>query len=49
MDMEFPFLFSPIKINRMDLKNRIVMTAMHMHYNDDDGYVTDHRGHLLYR
>lgn len=26
--MEFPCLFSPIKINSMTLKNRIVMTAM---------------------
>ncbi len=38
--MEFPFLFSPIKINRMELKNRIVMAAAHMHHNDD-GYVND--------
>jgi 2,4-dienoyl-CoA reductase (NADPH2) len=30
--MEFPYLFSPIKINGMELKNRIVMTAMHLGY-----------------
>ena len=38
--MEFPNLFSPIKINRMELKNRIVMTAMHLGYTPD-GEVTD--------
>ncbi len=30
--MEFPYLFSPIRINGMALKNRIVMTAMHLGY-----------------
>ena len=39
-NMEFPFLFSPIKINQMELKHRIVMAAAHMHHNDD-GYVND--------
>ncbi len=38
--MEFPHLFSPIKINGMILKNRIVMTAMHLGYTPD-GEVTD--------
>ncbi len=38
--MEFPNLFSPIKINHMELKNRIVMTAMHLGYTPD-GEVTD--------
>ena len=38
--MEFPFLFSPIKINQMELKNRIVMAGMHLHHNDD-GYIND--------
>ena len=38
--MEFPNLFSPIKINRMELKNRIVMTAIHLGYTPD-GAVTD--------
>ena len=30
--MEFPYLFSPISINGMTIKNRIVMTAMHLGY-----------------
>jgi 2,4-dienoyl-CoA reductase (NADPH2) len=38
--MEFPYLFSPIKINTMELKNRIVMTAMHLGYTPK-GDVTD--------
>ena len=38
--MEFPNLFSHIKINNMELKNRIVMTAMHLGYTPE-GKVTD--------
>lgn len=38
--MEFPYLFSPITINTMNLKNRIVMTAMHLGYTPE-GTVTD--------
>ena len=38
--MEFPNLFSPIIINNMELKNRIVMTAMHLDYTPE-GFVTD--------
>ncbi len=38
--MEFPNLFSPIKINSMALKNRIVMPAMHLGYTPE-GEVTD--------
>ena len=38
--MEFPNLFSPITINNMTLKNRIVMTAMHLGYTPE-GTVTD--------
>jgi 2,4-dienoyl-CoA reductase-like NADH-dependent reductase (Old Yellow Enzyme family)/thioredoxin reductase len=38
--MEFPNLFSPININNMTLKNRIVMTAMHLGYTHE-GKVTD--------
>ncbi len=38
--MEFPYLFSPITINGMELKNRIVMTAMHLGYTPE-GTVTD--------
>ena len=30
--MEFPYLFSSISISGMTLKNRIVMTAMHLGY-----------------
>ena len=33
--MEFPYLFSPITINTMKLKNRMVMTAMHLGYTPD--------------
>jgi hypothetical protein len=39
-EMEFPNLFSGIKINSMELKNRIVMTAMHLGYAPE-GFVTD--------
>ena len=38
--MEFPNLFSPISINTMTLKNRIVMSAMHLGYTPE-GEVTD--------
>lgn len=38
--VDFPFLFSPIKVNQMELKNRIVMTAMQMGYAVD-GEVND--------
>ena len=38
--MEFPHLFSPIAIQNMELKNRIVMTAMHLGYTPQ-GEVTD--------
>ena len=38
--MDFPYLFSPIKINAMLVKNRIVMTAMHLGYTPE-GEVTD--------
>ena len=38
--MEFPSLFSKIKIKSMELKNRIVMTAMHLGYTPE-GFVTD--------
>ncbi len=37
--MKFPYLFSPIRINGMELKNRIVMTAMHLGYTPN-GEVT---------
>ena len=38
--MEFPHLFSPITIQNMALRNRIVMTAMHLGYTPK-GVVTD--------
>lgn len=38
--MAFEYLFSPIKINEMEVSNRIVMTAMHLGYTPD-GEVTD--------
>jgi len=38
--MHFPYLFSPITLNKLELKNRIVMTAMHLGYTPD-GEVTD--------
>ncbi len=36
----FASLFSPIKINKTEIKNRIVFPAMHLNYTPD-GYVTD--------
>ena len=38
--MNYPHLFSPVQINAMVLKNRIVMTAMHLGYTPG-GHVTD--------
>ena len=38
--MEFPNLFSPIRLNNMELRNRIVMTATHLGYAPE-GEVTD--------
>jgi len=38
--MEFRYLFSPIRINKTEIKNRIVMTAMHLGYTPE-GVVTD--------
>ena len=38
--MEFSYLFSPIKVRNMELRNRIVMTAMHLGYTPQ-GEVTD--------
>ncbi|MBW1819498.1 MAG: FAD-dependent oxidoreductase [Deltaproteobacteria bacterium] len=39
--VEFPNLFSPIRVNRIELKNRIVMTATHLGYNAPGGDVSD--------
>ena len=38
--MQFPHLFSPVKINCLEIENRIVMTAMHLGY-DEDGKAGD--------
>ncbi|MEJ2724759.1 MAG: hypothetical protein P8175_08965 [Deltaproteobacteria bacterium] len=46
--MEFPNLFSPISINTMTLKNRMVMTAMHLGYTPE-GEVTDRLVHFYKR
>ncbi len=40
MQTPFPNLFAPIRINGMELENRIVMTAMHLGYTPE-GEVTD--------
>jgi len=40
METPFPNLFSPIRINGLELENRIVMTAMHLGYTPE-GEVTD--------
>lgn len=40
MQTPFPHVFSPITVNGMELKNRIVMTAMHLGYTPE-GEVTD--------
>ena len=37
---DFPLLFSPIIINRLELHNRLVMPAIHLNYTPD-GKVTD--------
>ncbi len=38
--MKFRYLFSPIQINNIEVKNRIVMTAMHLGYTPE-GEVTE--------
>ncbi|MBW2065599.1 MAG: FAD-dependent oxidoreductase [Deltaproteobacteria bacterium] len=38
--IHFPHLFSPITVKGMEVRNRIVMTAMHLNYTPD-GEVTD--------
>ncbi|MFO7962335.1 MAG: FAD-dependent oxidoreductase [Desulfobacterales bacterium] len=39
--MEFKHLFSPIKLGRVELKNRIVMPPMHTFTADKDGFLTE--------
>ncbi len=41
MGNELSFLFSPIRINSMELKNRAVMPPMGTAYGAKDGGVTD--------
>ena len=36
-----PNLFSPIKINQLEISNRIVLPPMATNFADGDGYVTD--------
>lgn len=36
----YPLLFEPITLNRLELKNRIVMPAMHLNYTPG-GKVSD--------
>ncbi len=43
--MNFPYLFSPIAVNTLHLKNRIVMSAMHLGYAAG-GEVTDRLIHF---
>lgn len=43
--MAYPYLFSPIQINGMKVRNRIVMTAMHLGYTPE-GEVTDRLVHF---
>jgi 2,4-dienoyl-CoA reductase-like NADH-dependent reductase (Old Yellow Enzyme family) len=41
-DMHFPHLFQPIRIGRLQSKNRLLMSAMSIHFGvDDRGHVTD--------
>ena len=41
MSNHFQYLFSPIKIGQLEVKNRIVMSALHLGYATSDGLVTD--------
>ena len=34
-------VFSPIKINKLEIKNRILMPAMHMNYTGAKGEIND--------
>ena len=38
---QLPNLFSPIKINQLEINNRIVLPPMATNFADTDGYVTD--------
>jgi len=41
MNKHFQYLFSPINIGDLEVKNRIVMSALHLGYATKDGFVTD--------
>ncbi len=41
MKHDFPLLFSPFSLNRLLLKNRIVMAPIDTNLADDNGYVTE--------
>ncbi|RJX36096.1 MAG: FAD-dependent oxidoreductase [Desulfarculus sp.] len=38
---DYPLLFSPITLNQLTLRNRIILPAMHLNYTMDNGKVTD--------
>ena len=46
--MPYPRLFAPITVNGMELKNRILMPALH-HLYTDDGYCTPRFAQYYYR
>lgn len=46
--MPYPRLFTPITVNGMELKNRILMPALH-HLYTDNGYCTDRFAEYYYR
>lgn len=39
--MQFPHLFSPIKVDSLELKNRIVLAPLDVGLHDPEGHVTD--------
>ena len=39
--MSYDMLFSPIVLNQMELKNRVVMAPIHEEMGSEDGFVTD--------
>jgi len=41
MNKHFQYLFNPINIGDLEVKNRIVMSALHLGYATKDGLVTD--------
>lgn len=46
--MEFQRLFQPMKLQNLTLRNRVVMTAIHLTYSDDGG-VNDRIKHFYWR